>query len=83
MITLKAAGQIQKFKVSTLVHNEIMINAPENYQYQLADMNGRVLETGSSKAGINKINVNNIPNGIYVIQMITNNQKQTERIIKQ
>ena len=83
VITLKAAGQIQKFKVSTLVHNEIMINAPENYQYQLADMSGKILEAGSSKAGMNKINVNNIPNGIYVIQMITNNQKQTERIIKQ
>lgn len=83
IITLKSANQVQKFKVSTLVHDAIMVNAPENYQYQLADMNGKVLQTGTSSAGIKQINVNNIPNGIYVIQMISNNQKQTERIIKQ
>lgn len=84
IITLKSAGQPQKlFKVSTLVHNEIMVNATENYQYQLADISGRVIETGNSNAGINRINISNIPNGIYVIQMITNNQRQTERIIKQ
>ena len=84
IITLKSAGQPQKlFKVSTLVHNEIMVNATENYQYQLSDISGRVIETGSSNAGTNRINISNIPNGIYVIQMITNNQRQTERIIKQ
>ena len=83
VITLKSAGQVQKFKVSTFVHNEIMVNAYENYQYQLADMNGRVIESGTSKSGTNRINISNIPNGIYVIEMITNNQKQTERIVKQ
>lgn len=84
VITLKStAAAVQKFKVSTFVHDQITVNAPENYQYQLADMNGRVLQTGSSKTGTNTINISNIPNGIYVIQMITNNQKQTERIVKQ
>ena len=85
VISLKSASQtqLQKFKVSTLVHNEIMVNAYENYHYQLADISGRVIETGSSNAGMNRINISNIPNGIYIIQMITNNQRQTERIIKQ
>ena len=84
IITLKSAGQAEKlFKVSTLVHNEIMVNAKENYQYQLADINGRVIETGKRNAGTNTINISNMANGIYVIQMITNNQRQTERIIKQ
>ena len=84
IITLKSAGIAEKlFKVSTFVHNEIVINAKANYQYQLADINGRVIGTGSSIAGTNRINISNVPNGIYVIQMITNNQKQTERIIKQ
>ncbi len=84
IITLKSTGQAQKlFKVSTLVHNEIMINAAENYQYQLADIHGRLIETGSSNAGINTINISNMADGMYIIQMITNNQRQTERIIKQ
>lgn len=84
VITLKSSGYAEKiFKVSTLVHSEIMVNASENYQYQLADINGRVIQTGRSNAGTNRINVSNIANGMYVIQMITNNKTQTERIIKQ
>ena len=84
IITLKSTGIADKlFKVSTFVHDEIVVNATANYQYQLADINGRVIGTGSNNAGTNRINISNMPNGIYVIQMITNNQKQTERIIKQ
>jgi hypothetical protein len=60
-----------------------VVNAKENYQYQLVDINGRVIETGKKNAGTNTINISNMANGIYVIQMITNNQRQTERIIKQ
>ena len=84
IITLKSAGLAEKlFKVSTLVHNEIMVYAKENFQYQLSDVNGKVIETGKKNAGTNRINITNITNGMYIIQMITNNQRQTERIIKQ
>ncbi|MDB5223846.1 MAG: hypothetical protein JWN83_2513 [Chitinophagaceae bacterium] len=84
VITLKSAAITEKlFKVSTFVHDEVVVNATANYQYQLADIHGRILETGSHNAGTNRINVSNIPNGVYIIQMITNNQRQTERIIKQ
>ena len=84
IITLKSASVTEKlFKVSTFVNKEIVVNARANYQYQLADINGRVIATGSSNTGTNRINISNIPNGIYVLQMITNNQRQTERIIKQ
>ena len=61
-----------------------MVNEKANYQYQLADLNGRVIAIGSINTGTNRINISNIPNGIYVLQMITTkNQRQTERIIKQ
>lgn len=85
VITIKSANiSVEKmFKVSTLVHDQITVNASANYQYHLTDINGRTIQTGNSIAGINKINVSNIPNGIYVIQIINDNQKQTERIIKQ
>ena len=83
-IALKSAAQITKaFKVSTLVHNEIVVTATEDYQYQVVDIQGRVVATGESNAPVNRINVSNIPNGMYIIQMINNKQKQTERIIKQ
>ncbi|RZL97006.1 MAG: T9SS type A sorting domain-containing protein, partial [Pedobacter sp.] len=71
------------FIVSTLISNEIMVNAEENYNYRLVDVNGKMIATGAGKKGINKINMQNNASGIYVIQLINDNNKQTERIIKQ
>ena len=84
VITLKSTNKAQNiFKVSTIVHDNIVVTATENYQYQLVDIHGRVLQKGNSNSGVNRINVSNIPNGMYIIQMTGNDQKQTERIIKQ
>ena len=71
------------FFVSTLVQNDILVNASANYTYQLSDMNGRIINTGKGLKGINKINFSNQPDGMYIIQLFNNNEKQTERIIKQ
>ena len=83
-IALKGAGNTEKlFNVSTLVQNEIVINAAENYQYTLYDMNGRSVNNGTGLKGINRVNVSNQSKGAYIIQLLSNDQKQTERIIKQ
>jgi len=71
------------FKVSTLVHNDITVNAAMPYQYQLMDMNGRLISRGTGVGGFNTINIGNQPGGIYIIQLLSNNKKQTERILKQ
>jgi hypothetical protein len=84
VIALKSTGSMEKFfSVSTLVQNEISVNAVENYNYRLNDANGRLLAQGNGLKGINKINITNQPGGLYILQLINNNQRQTERIIKQ
>ena len=83
-IALKGAGDTQKsFSVSTLVHDEITVNAADNYQFMLSDMNGKTISTGKGLKGINKINISNQSRGMYIIQLFNNEQRQTERIIKQ
>ena len=83
IISLKAAENSGKlFNVSTLVNSEIKVNAAENYKYQLADMSGRVVKTGNANAGMNNINIDNCPNGIYFLQIISNSQRTTQRIVK-
>jgi hypothetical protein len=83
-IALKGGASTEKaFNVSTLVYNEINVNAAQNYQYRLTDINGRTLVTGTGLKGINKIDVSNHPGGIYIIEMFGTEQKQAERIIKQ
>ncbi len=83
-IALKGAGNNDKlFNVSTLVQDEIVINAAENYKYTLTDINGRTVSTGTGLKGVNRLNVSNQARGMYIIQLFNNDQRQTERIIKQ
>jgi hypothetical protein len=84
VIALRTAGNAGKpFEVSSLVNNDITVNAAENFKYKLNDANGRTLAIANGVKGINKININNQPNGFYTIQIISNNTIQSERIIKQ
>ncbi len=83
VIVLKSNANKEKlFTISTMVYNEINVNAKEDYNYKLADMSGRILQAGRAKAGTNTINISNVPNGVYLMQIINNNQRLTERIVK-
>jgi len=84
IVALRAADKPEKlFTVSTFVQNEIIVNASANYQFRLSDANGRMIATGSGIKGMNRINISNASSGLYVIQLFNENDKQTERIIKQ
>jgi hypothetical protein len=83
IVVLKANGDEKIFTVSTLVQQDIKVTALANYSYNLYDANARLIATGKEKKGINNIHVDHIPTGIYVLQMMNENYKQTERIIKQ
>ena len=83
-IALKGTGNpVKLFSASTLVQNEIVINASRNCGYRLLDVNGRVLLAGTALKGINRLNIPDQPAGMYIIQLFNNDEKQTERIIKQ
>lgn len=70
------------FELNTLVQNQINVNASENYQYKILDMNGRVINTGKGVKGMNYINMLNASKGMYVIQIYGTTTQKTERIIK-
>ena len=70
------------FKITTLVHEEINIQAKEEFKFQVMDMTGRSIQKGARQTGHSTINMNNSPNGIYFIQIISKTQKITQRIVK-
>ena len=71
------------FTVSTLVRSDISINAGSNYQYILNDFNGRTIAKGNGTQGVNRVNIDAQAKGMYILQIISNNERQIERIIKQ
>lgn len=84
VVALKSTeGPGKSFNVSTFVQQELTVNAAENFQYQLTDINGRTIASGKGTVGMNRINLTRQPAGMYILQLGGNNIKQTERIIKQ
>lgn len=84
VITLKSVSQpTKKFRVSTLVNEDISVNATAAYQYQVLDVNGRQVAKGNGLQGYSRISLNGQSKGMYILQLFSNNEKQIERIIKQ
>ena len=73
----------QTFGISTLIQNEISVNAFDSYNYIITDANGRMMKKGTGMAGNNRIDMSNNAAGMYIIQLLSKTSKQTERIIKQ
>ncbi len=78
-----ARGAEKSFDVSTLISHEITVNGVESFKYLLSDANGRMLIQGTGNKGLHKIDAARLPGGLYILQLVSNNQRQTERIIKQ
>ncbi|MEJ7609827.1 MAG: T9SS type A sorting domain-containing protein [Ferruginibacter sp.] len=83
IVALKTGGSDKLFAVSTLVQQNISVTAPANYSYTLFDANARIIASDKKLRGTGMINVQELPKGMYVLQMMSDRYKQTERIIKQ
>ncbi|MBU3713397.1 MAG: T9SS type A sorting domain-containing protein [Ferruginibacter sp.] len=75
---------VKPFVLSGLTKSYVNINAQEPFKYKIFDANGRTIVAGSGNRGMNQIDMSNKSSGIYIIQLLTNNQQlQVERIFKQ
>ncbi len=83
IVVLKNNADQKLFNVSTLVQQNIRIIAPENFSYNLYDASAKIVARGKERMGLVNINVSNLANGMFVLQIISDNNIQTERIIKQ
>jgi hypothetical protein len=53
----------------------------ENTKYQLVDIAGKSLHTGQLSAGKSVINVNDLPVGVYFLELMSENYNNTHKII--
>lgn len=84
MIVLQSDKESRRsFDISTLAHDEVIVNARKNYTYLLLDARGRTVAKGANGTGIQRININNHPSGIYIMQIISENERLIERIVRQ
>lgn len=72
-----------KFKIiSTTVKDDITINTESHYDWGLFDISGKKVSYGKILSGLNKISLNGLPKGIYILQLLNENKNYSEKIIK-
>jgi len=68
---------------STMVKDLLVVDANEATKLQIFDIQGRAVLTQELSAGINNINVANLPSQLYLVQMSNDRgAKQTTKIVK-
>ncbi len=70
------------FTVSTFVTNAISVMADGNFQYQLHDISGNRIMTGTGNGGLNYVNMQNKPAGMYVLSLSGCGETKTVRVLK-
>jgi aryl-phospho-beta-D-glucosidase BglC (GH1 family) len=77
------AQKIQVYPVPS--KDEVTIALPEftqKMQIVVTDLTGKTYYTGIASGSVHKLHINKYPAGIYVVQLISGNQKIIKRIVK-
>jgi hypothetical protein len=72
-----------RFIIPTLFSDRILINASDDFTYRVMSLNGQMVASGKGFRGANQVNLMNRPGGMYLVQILSNNELMTERVIKQ
>jgi hypothetical protein len=62
---------------------QIKVSSPGKYSYMLIDMSGKIIMAGQLGKGLTQININQLNHGMYLLRIEGDNQKWTEKIIKE
>lgn len=83
IITLRMSQTDRQVAVtSRLIDNYIGINTENNCAYQLLDEMGRIIRSGSLRAGSNQIPASDLRRGIFFLRVVHNSETYTEKLIK-
>lgn len=67
---------------NTISGNNVTVNSPANYHYQVIDQSGRMLLKGFIEKGYSSIGLGSIHTGIYIIRFTDGEQQWSEKFIK-
>jgi len=67
---------------NTIPGNNVTVNSPANYYYQIIDQSGRMLSKGTVEKGYSSVALGSIHTGIYIIRFTDGEQQWSEKFIK-
>ncbi len=83
VITLSAVSGSSVVLLNSIVRSEIVLNATNEYSYQLIDQKGHTLKEGTLVKGINKISSGTFSNGLVLLRVFNKSANILFKLIKQ
>lgn len=76
-------NKITDFQVfPTIAQTSITIHARSNFSYSIVDFQGRIWKNGEGQSGVNVISLEYLPQGVYLVEILSENTKSVHRIMK-
>jgi hypothetical protein len=78
-------GQSEKLVqvMNTMVKEKLTLNSTGNYQYQLLQQNGQLVQRGQIKTGYNSIHIQPAIKGLLMLRVYDGTQYWTEKLMKE
>ena len=67
---------------NTISGNNVTVNSPASYHYQIIDQSGRMLSKGKVEKGYTSVDLGSIHTGIHIIRFTDGEQQWSEKFIK-
>jgi hypothetical protein len=85
IVSIRQSGTTPRPQLTgTLIRsNTIVVSSPGNYNYQVIDINGKMIAKGQLISGINNINSDGMNSGLYMIRFADHTQQWTDKFIRQ
>jgi hypothetical protein len=82
IVALRNSSTNKVFEINSISQNNFTVTAFKDGNYNLFDTNGKLMAAGKLQKGVQYISTTNYAKGIYFVQLISNENIQTERILK-
>jgi hypothetical protein len=83
VVLLKRSADASPRLLTNVINNKITVSSPAGFDYQVADMNGRIYQRGRVVKGMNLVETSAYSKGIYFIVFNNGEQQFSEKFIKQ
>ena len=83
IVSLKNINAQAPKLATNMVSASVAVNSPSAFQYQVVDINGRLMAKGMLVQGMNQINSSSWSSGMYIIRFANGLEQYQERMMKQ
>jgi hypothetical protein len=80
---LRESATVKPHLVTNHVQQQVMVNAPSAFGYQVADFSGKIISKGQVQKGISNIDCSKWSGGYYIVHFSNGSDQFSYKLMKQ